>query len=288
MLKVRFAEVSRNAAKSLGINLGAVLDTNNGGATAQTGLFLTNPTAIGGGPINLTSGAFGVGSVFFSVGALTLDLVVDALESKGFARTLAEPTLVALSGDTASFLAGGEVPVPVQSDDGITIEYKQFGISLGFTPTVIDDDLINIQMEAENSQLGDPEQFDVATSAFSLTTRKAKTTVELRDGQSFAIAGLLQEDFQDGISQVPWLGDVPVLGSLFRSTNYQSGQTELVIIISAHLVVPTNENALSLPTDRVRIPRESELFLAGKLESGESASAVSLPQFEGSFGYVME
>jgi pilus assembly protein CpaC len=290
MLKVRFAEVSRNAAKSLGINLGAILDTSDVGATGQTGLFLTNPTSIGGGPINLEGGsAFGVGSIFFSVGALTLDLVIDALESKGFARTLAEPTLVALSGDTASFLAGGEVPVPVDAGDNkIAIEYKSFGISLGFTPTVVDDDLINIQLAAENSQLGEPSSVGTETTTYNFISRKANTTVELRDGQSFAIAGLLQEDFLDGVRQVPWLGDLPILGSLFRSADFQNNQTELVIVISAHLVVPTSEDALSLPTDRVRVPRESELFLLGRTEGGDSAAAVSLQNFVGSYGYVME
>lgn len=288
MLKVRFAEVSRSAAKSLGVNIGAVFDSGNFTGIGQTNAFTTVGNTPGG-DITLGGDAFGIGSVIFEAGGVILDLVIDALETKGFARTLAEPTLVALSGDTASFLAGGEVPIPVPDDDGITIEYRDFGISMGFTPTVVDDDLINIQLVTESSSIDNAAA--TATdfgSVPSFNVRRAQTTIELRDGQSFAIAGLLQDNFVDNVNQVPWLGELPVLGTLFRSTDFQNSQTELVIVISAHLVVPTSEDALSLPTDRVRLPRESELFLLGLTEGGDAASAVALQDFEGSYGYVME
>ena len=205
-------------------------------------------------------------------------------------RTLAEPNLSALSGATASFNAGGEFAVPVQTEDGISVDFRPFGINLVFTPTVLSDEIINLNLSAEVSSIdiNVPTVNDVP----GLRTRTASTTVEMRDGESFVIAGLLQDDFRDSIGQVPWLGDIPVLGALFRSTNYQREQSELVIIVTAHLVSPTRGEALALPTDRVRIPTENELFLfgqtAGRPAAGSAAGDVAQQDFSGSYGYVME
>jgi len=230
----------------------------------------------------------------FSVGGLEVGVLLEALEDKGLVRTLAEPNLTALSGQEAKFLAGGEYPIPVSGDNNtVTIEYKPFGVELAFTPTVVDGDIINLAVNAAVS--GIDTTTSVTTNGFSVSAfkrREAKTTVEMRDGESFAIAGLLQDDFRDLNGQVPWLGDIPVLGALFRSSEYQRSQSELVIIVTPHLVSPTRGEALALPTDRVKPPTEAELFLLGKTaSSGKSkgpVAEVARQDFSGSYGYVME
>jgi pilus assembly protein CpaC len=169
-----------------------------------------------------------------------------------------------LSGQAAEFLAGGEYPIPVANEGGTAVEFKPFGVNMAFTPTVIDGDIINLALNAEVSSIGPTVATGGGAEIPSLNTRRASTTVELRDGESFAIAGLLQDDFRDSVGQVPWLGDLPILGALFRSASYQREQTELVIIITAHLVNPVRGEALALPTDRVTIPTEADLFLHGR------------------------
>jgi len=286
LLKVRFAEMQRSVSKALtgGLNLqipgtdGSL--TLGGGAGNRTGSgFASTPGAVGGaiGTINL--------------GQVELAVMLQALESRGVVRTLAEPNLVALSGQEAKFLAGGEYPVPVAQDDNtVTIEFKPFGTELNFTPRVVDGDVINLTLNTAVSALDTANSFS-DTPAF--TRREASTTVEMRDGESFAIAGLLRDDFQDLNSQVPWLGDIPILGALFRSADYKREQSELVIIISAHLVSPTRGEALALPTDRVRPPTEADLFLRGRVASERrpisgAAAEISRQDFSGSYGYVME
>ena len=239
------------------------------------------------------AGAFG--AIFNIANGFILDLQIDALENKGFARTLSEPNLVSLSGKKASFLAGGEVPIPVLGEDGeVTVSFKPVGVNLEFLPLVLDDDLINISVSAEVSEV-DP---NVGTNTGGIEvvgfqTRRATTTVELRDGQAFAIAGLLQDSFDDAITQVPWLGDIPIIGTLFRSTNFQRGQTELVIFITAHLVTPVDsETDIALPTDRIAIPNERELFLFGRPTGGGAAGGTGVgiagAGFDGDYGYIVE
>jgi pilus assembly protein CpaC len=218
--------------------------------------------------------------------------MLEALEANGVVRTLAEPSLSALSGATATFNAGGEFAVPVQTENGVSVEFRPFGVVMQFTPTVVSDETINLQLSAEVSAI-DSTLLNTNSGVPGLRTRSASTTVEMRDGESFAIAGLLQDDFRDSIGQVPWLGDIPVLGALFRSASYQREQSELVIIVSAHLVSPTRGEALALPTDRIRIPTENELFLlgltAGRVpDAGTPAGDVAQQDFGGSYGYVME
>lgn len=280
MLKVRFAEVQRNASKALGFSwdFGTITTGNLSGGAASYGV-VSAPTAIAG--LNWIAGGFAA------------SVAIEAMENEGLARILAEPTLVTLSGDAATFLAGGEFPIPVSRDSDtntVTITYKKFGIGLGFTPTVLDDGLINLQVEAESSALDDSASITSGGDIVfrGLSVRRAQTTVELKDGQSFAIAGLLQDDFRDNASKVPWVGDVPVLGALFRSTSYQSSQTELVLIVTVHIVSPTTMDALSTPIDRVKIPREEELFLFGNLQGPGAAAEVAGQNFQGAYGYVME
>ncbi|WP_300518726.1 type II and III secretion system protein family protein [Aliiroseovarius sp.] len=293
MLKVRFAEMSRSVRKALSGSL-AVQGGNSVGVIGESGTWLDGANAIGD-PISVTSGMEGGLAVGFNAGAFEVAVLLEALESKGVVRTLAEPNLTALSGQEASFLAGGEYPVPVVGNEGdVTIDYKPFGIELSFTPRVVDGDVINLRMDASVSGIDATNSFsNNGINVASFRTRQASTTVEMRDGESFAIAGLLQDDFQDLNGQVPWLGDIPVLGALFRSAEYSREQSELVIIITPHLVTPTRGEALALPTDRVRPPTESQLFLFGKTAAPNrptsgAAGEVAQQDFGGSYGYVME
>jgi pilus assembly protein CpaC len=206
-------------------------------------------------------------------------------------RTLAEPNLTALSGQEAKFLAGGEFPIPVPaSDNRIAIEYKPFGVELTFVPVVVDGNLINLTLNAAVSSI-DPT-LALTANGFQVNAfrrRETSTTVEMRDGESFAIAGLLQDDFRNLHNQVPWLGEVPVLGALFRSADFQRAQSELVIIVTPHLVTPTRGEALALPTDRVRLPTEREFFLFGRTAGQRGAvGEVARQDFSGPYGYVME
>jgi pilus assembly protein CpaC len=295
MLKVRFAEVSRSVSKGLnggitGFALGSDASFDFGGGSG--GL---TPGPIGSTTQALSAEAIGQFNLEGVIGDLTLNVLLEALESKGLIRTLAEPNLTALSGQEARFLAGGEYPVPVsQEDNKVTVEFKPFGVELNFTPRVVDGDIINLSIDAAVSSI-DPTVTVLAggISLEGFRRRDTSTTVELRDGESFAIAGLLQDDFRDNSSQVPWLGDIPILGALFRSADYQRSQSELVIVITAHLVSPVRGEALALPTDRVRPPSEAELFLFGESVAGNrarsgAAAEVARQDFTGSYGYVME
>lgn len=296
MLKVRFAEMQRSVTKRLSSSLGVSTPdpTRSVNVEAGTGTNLNGAVSVarGGGFTTAQTGGFGIG---FTSGSVQFGILLEALESKGLVRTLAEPNLTALSGQEAKFLAGGEYPIPVPQGDNnvITVEYKPFGVELAFTPRVVDGDVINLAINAAVSSIDTSVTVDtggITLNAFK--RRETETTVEMRDGESFAIAGLLQDDFNDSSGQIPWLGDVPVLGALFRSADFQRNQSELVIIITPHLVSPTRGEALALPTDRVKAPTEAELFLFGKTASqGASNGAVgevARQDYSGSYGYVME
>jgi len=296
MLKVRFAEMQRSVSKSLssswGFNGGTSTGLNGGTGTLNNQVSLSNALAGNIPATNTNTGAVLFG---FNVGSVQVGLLIEALEQKGVVRTLAEPNLTALSGQEAKFLAGGEYPVPVAQDNQtITVEFKPFGIELNFIPRVVDKDIINLELTAAVSAIDTSNGINIngfQIDAFS--RRETSTTVEMRDGESFAIAGLIEDEFLDNADQMPWLGDVPVLGALFRSASYQRSQTELVIIITAHLVTPTRGEALALPTDRVKPPSERDLFLFGQTAqtgqvSREAASEVARQDFSGSYGYVMD
>jgi pilus assembly protein CpaC len=262
MLSVRFVEMQRTTAKDLRLNVAQDRTNTNPAVTVITGDTLI------GNATNLRN-TFGLASLAWSVGGGDLSFLFDALETKGLIKTLAEPTLVAMSGDTANFLAGGEFPIPVsQSSAGggiptITIEFKQFGISLAFTPTILQDGLINMVVNPEVSSI-DPETSvqlgDIIVPGIKV--RRAHTTVELRDGESFTVAGLLSDNYQSSIRQYPFLGDIPIIGSLFRSTGYQKDQTELVLVVTPHLVMPKH-GPMATPVDSFVPPSDFELFLFG-------------------------
>jgi pilus assembly protein CpaC len=280
MLEVRFSEMSRGAAKQLNINhsfvndsgkfVGGIGDVGSKGAAA----------IVSGGTVDLTPLTNGAGVLgrLTEFAGLNIASALDALERKGLATTLAEPTLIALSGETASFLAGGEFPIPVaQSSSGgtdgtggsnaITVEFKPFGVSLGFTPTVLDDGIINLVVQPEVSSIDPSASVTInGLTVPGLQTRRASSTLELRDGQSFALAGLLRKDFQDTVRQFPILGSLPIIGALFRSSGFQKSETELVIIVTPRLVKPMRAEDVRLPTDRVAPPHELDLFLMGRTD----------------------
>lgn len=255
MLEVRFVEASRDAAKELGIGV----------LTQKAGQFAFQSA---GGIISGVSPTFG-GQILGSHNGISLDTRIEALEEDGVIRTLAEPNLVAMSGETASFLAGGEFPIPVPSGQGdIAIEFREFGVGLSFTPTVLDDGIINLKVAPEVSQLDTNNSVRIAgIEVPSLRVRRADTTVELRNDQSFVIAGLLQNTTNNSKVQTPWLGDVPILGALFRSSRYQKSETELMIIVTPRLVQPVSDiSKLRTPLDGLRTPNDIEEFLGGMIE----------------------
>jgi pilus assembly protein CpaC len=284
MLKVRFAEMSRSVAKNLSSSIGVVGMSGNVDVSAGAGQAVEGLAP----PTSTTQGRLGLA---FSSGGLAISVLLEALETKGLVRTLAEPNLVALSGNEAHFLAGGEYPVPVPGNDGNTsIEFRPFGVEMTFKPTLIEDGLINLVIQTAVSSLDASNSITAnGINVASFNKREAQTVVEIRDGQSMAIAGLLRDDFTDLVGQVPWLGDIPVLGALFRSSDYSRKQSELVVIVTPHVVSPVDGDALTLPTDRIRPPTEADLFLLGKTANTTSESgSASSQDYKSSYGYVME
>ena len=272
LLEVRFVEISRTAGRELGIQwnrFGNNSIVNIGNRVPAPGLPVTAASEVAAGVISGTSPfGFVLGRIMSS--GVTTDVLINALEQKGIARSLAEPNLVALSGDTASFLAGGEYPIPIAGSFGqITVDYKKYGVGLAFTPTVLSHGLINMKIEPEVSQIDTSHTITVSAgiSVPALIVRRASTTVELRDGQSFVIGGLLQTDNKNQIEQLPWLGSVPVLGALFSSKSYQKNETDLAIIVTPRLVRPARPgDVIKTPADDTLQPNDVDFFLLGKSE----------------------
>ncbi|MGW1423433.1 type II and III secretion system protein family protein [Bradyrhizobium manausense] len=301
MLEVRFLEVNRDAGRELGVNLYAA--NANGTNVGNTGLGAATASRQPIGGVNGAVGAPPTGSlpVLGTVGTLlgtaaggvapapfgslltsiirtssggSVDLLISALETKGLARRLAEPNLTTLSGDAARFLAGGEFPVPIASTavagalPTVTIDYKKFGVELAFVPTVLSRGVINLRVEPSVSELDFSNAVTIAgTTIPALTRRDARTTVELRDGQSFAIAGLLQTRNRQDVSQLPWIGSVPVIGTLFSSKSYQQQETDLVIIVTPRLVAPAAPGQqLASPLDSRLPANDVDFFLNGQME----------------------
>jgi pilus assembly protein CpaC len=285
MLDVRFAEVKRSAMKQLGLNWSIMScrsanPCGNLNSVIGNGSSLTpksSSDATGQFLNGAITGSFGIISRAFRAFGQNFNVTLDALEERGAVTTLAEPTLVALSGQTASFLAGGEFPVPVSQGNGgtggggtaITVEWKPFGVSLAFTPTVLADGVINMEVAPEVSSIDPSASITINNLTIpGLQTRRAKSVVEMHDGESFALAGLIRKDFSDTVRQVPLLGSLPIIGTLFRSTGFQHDETELVIIVTPHLVRPVPEQAMKLPTDLAAPPHEADLFLNGHTDAG--------------------
>ncbi len=301
-LEVRFAEVTRSGLREIGLNV--FQKTRDGryvsgmfGSRTVPGEFLntvTNPAIPGTGPRGLAApgqppdvpapqftNAF---SMFFSgYPSFPFSAMLNLLEQNGLAKVLAEPTLVTLSGQEARFLAGGEIPIPLSSSLGqISVEWKKFGIILRFTPTVLGEDNIHLRLSAEVSDLDPASSVTISgTTVPGLTSRQSETTVRLGDGQSFAIAGLLSDKVRSQIDKVPWLGSIPILGALFRSSSYNRQETELLVVVTARLAQPVApEKVQPLPTDRSGLePSNFNLYLLGQDAVGASGGAAGARGF---------
>ncbi len=295
-LRVRIAEVSRNFTRSIGVNLSTVDATGGfrfgigqGRAPFQqivpsfidpaTGQRVTAPLAVGqnlsGVGYNLTNQNTN-GSTLAGIGRfLGLDLngALDLAEQDGLVTTLAEPNLVALSGETASFLAGGEFPIIATSGlNGSQVSFKKFGVSLSYTPVVLANGRISLRVKPEVSEISSLSVVLSGSTTPSLSTRMAETTVELGSGQSFMIAGLMQNNSVNNIEKAPGLGDVPILGNLFRSSNFRRGETELVIVVTPYLVKPIEEKDVQLPTDGFQSPTEVQRLLGNRVTDGQTGA----------------
>lgn len=311
-LHVKFAEVSRSLVRDLGVNLtsidgtggfkfgigqgrsvGSTVTTDRGlpfgvGVSATSGFAFdptavspTNPSGIVRAPGSAVS-ATSTGTTIAGMGKfLGLDLLgaLDAGETLGLVTTLSEPNLTAISGETADFLAGGEYPIPISQGLGATaIEYKRYGVSLAYTPTVLANGRISIRVRPEVSELSSTGALKLDSVEIpALTVRRAETTVELGSGQSFMIAGLLSNSAQNALTKMPGVGDVPILGSLFRSTRYRKGETELVIIVTPYLVNPVNAADIKLPTDGFQSPNDLQRLFGNMENDGVTGGSRPVP-----------
>lgn len=267
-LRVRVAEVSRTLAREIGFNFDVL------GQVGGFALGLTTGRTVTGEGGALLRGPRGANSLSLarSTDSLDLNAVIDALEEEGLITVLVEPNLTARSGETASFLSGGEFPIPVnQNLNNIVVEFKRFGVALDFTPTVLEEGRISLKVRPEVSELNEAASVEIRDIRVpGLSVRRAETTVELGSGQSFAIAGLIRANQANIRRAVPLLGDIPVLGALFRSTRFQRQETELVIIVTPYLVTPVPPATLALPTDTVAAASGTVDLIDGRLKARPS------------------
>ncbi|WGV21650.1 type II and III secretion system protein family protein [Pseudomonas putida] len=301
MLEVKVAEMQRSLIKNLNVRFNALGSSGNwsgGGFNNGQGLGLSP----GGGSIlspgSLIGGGKGLFAQFLSDDFL-FNVVLEASKDNGSAKVLAEPTLTTLTGQQAEFISGGEFPVPITEDDGITIEYKEFGVGVKFLPVVLDSGRINLNLNVSVSELSNVNSLVLDTGLSSvlgdgvtqvipsLTKRSAESTVELGNGQTIAIAGLISENTRDFVSRFPGLGDLPILGHLFRSQSFINGETELVILVTPHLAKPVDAKAVRLPTEKFVEPSDLDFYLLGKTKGSEPGRAVpvSLGVSGGNFGH---
>jgi pilus assembly protein CpaC len=284
-LQVRIADVSRDVLKRLGFNFDVLADIGAFSFGLGTGRqFLNTARTVVTGLPNT-----GLAQANYITDSLDVAGVVDALETEGLISLLAEPNLTALTGETASFLAGGEFPVPMLDNDGeVTVSFKQFGVSLAFTPTILSSGRISLKVLPEVSALSSSGAVNVnGLTIPALTTRRANTTVELGSGQSFAIAGLLQADSNQNVNEFPGLADIPILGALFRSTEFNRQETVLVIIVTPYLVRPVSTNALLSPTDGFEIPDDYDRVVKGETQRRKTTPterAVKTPDYDSTTG----
>jgi pilus assembly protein CpaC len=302
MLRVRVGEIQRNSLKRLGSNLNGVRIGSTGGRilTGSAIEALTNATTGGtggGDPLFvLNPDNFGYGRITRTTGNFDISLAIEALERDGLFKTLAEPNLVAISGERAEFLAGGEFPVPVAQSlsggsTGVSVEYRNYGVAVAFTPYVLSENRIRLNVQPEVSELSEAGAIEASGFSIpSLTTRRASTTVELAPGESFMIAGLLRDQMNSSINSLPGIKEIPVLGALFRSASYQRNETELVIAVTPYLVDPLVSSDVRLPTDNFRPASTMEMMFYGALGSishGELKLSQT-PPVEGPIGYLTD
>lgn len=281
-LRVRIAEVSREVTQSLGINWGSIGSSGNW----QSGLASGRSFLSDDGSITLTddnSYSFLAG---FVTDNLNITALIDALDQENMVSILAEPNLTAVSGQTASFLAGGEFPIPISSDDGdVTVEFKAFGVALDFTPTVISKDRISLNVRPEVSELSEDNSITLdGLTIPGLEVRRVETTVELASGQSLAIGGLLQDNVQDLVNSLPGLGDLPVLGKLFSSKDYLNNKSEMVVIVTPYIVRPTDPDSLKTVSQTLRPASDVEYIVHQRLHIDPLNS--ELPRLNGEAGFI--
>ncbi|MCY1267216.1 type II secretion system protein D [compost metagenome] len=301
MLEVKVAEMQRNLFKTLSVRFNA-LDFGSSSRWSTGGF--NNGQGLGfdaNGNVNPTS-LIGSGKGFFGQflsDEFLFNVVLEAAKDNGSAKVLAEPTLTTLTGQQAEFISGGEFPVPITEDDGITVEFKEFGVGVKFLPVVLDSGRINLNLNVSVSELSNANSLVLDTGLQSilgdgvtqvipsLTKRSAQSTVELGNGQTIAIAGLISENTRDFVSRFPGLGDLPVLGHLFRSQQFINGETELVILVTPHLAKPVDARTVRLPTEKFVEPSDLDFYLLGKTKGREPGRRVpvSLGVSEGAFGH---
>ncbi len=297
-LRVRIAEVDREVVKQFGFNWGSVGGKGQFGFGVQTGNATTTFNQTSSGTTGTATNTFVPAAsnllLGYNSGLVDINLLIDALETEGLVTVLAEPNLTAISGAPASFLAGGEYPIPVPQSLGVTtIEFKDYGVSLNFVATIVDGGRINLKVEPEVSELSAQGSITLnGQNIPALTTRRAKTTVDLASGQSLALAGLIQNNYNQSISKFPGLGNVPVLGALFRSDSFQHDETELVIIVTPYIVRPSNAR-LSSPTDGYIAPSDAGRLLYGDdytvhTQAGHAPQALSGRPLIGPSGFELE
>ena len=262
MLEVRVAEMNRELIRRLGINFSML-------APESFGISLLGQLTQLAGATQVASQS--IGGIFgFNAGSTSWTGFIDALKEENLLKVLAKPTLVALNGQEAAFLAGGEFPIPVPQTFGlVTIQFKKFGVGLVFTPNIMDSKHISLNVAPEVSELDFTNA--LRTQGFTIpaiTTRRATTTIELADGQSFAIGGLMRDNVRESVKKFPYLGELPIIGALFRSSSFQKSESELLIIVTPHLVKPLDMTAQTLPTDYYVEPNDFEFYLMGFPEKG--------------------
>lgn len=291
MLEVKVAEMQRNLVKRLGVNFLAIGSAGNW----EIGSFNGGSSLVENGLLRDSKGFLAQ----FASGSFLFDVVLDAAKDNGSAKVLAEPTLVTLTGQQAEFISGGEFPVPITEDDGITIEYKEFGVGVRFLPVVLDAGRINLNLNVEVSEISNANALVLDTGLDtplgdgvgqvipSLTKRSAQSTVELADGQTIAIAGLINETTRDLVSRFPGLGDIAVIGHLFRSQEFIKGETELVILVTPHIAKPVDAKLVRLPTEKFVEPSDLDFYLLGKTKGDQPGRVVpvSLGVTGSSFGH---
>ncbi|MGY5538534.1 type II and III secretion system protein family protein [Vibrio brasiliensis] len=269
MLEVTVAEVQRSLVRKFDANFAFFQSSGSkfkwGGASTAAGI--SGATPIFDIP---TSGDYGILGSFID-GNTLFSFALDVARQNGTAKVLAEPNLTALSGSKAEFLAGGEFPIPVPDDKGITIEYKEYGVGLKFIPTVLSDKKINLNLAVDVSEIANSSSLTLSPGSTNstyvippITRRSASSTLELADGQTIGIAGLLSENVRDVASKMPGLGDIPILGQMFNSQEYVSGETELVILVTPRLAQPIDRNKVTLPTDSFVEPNDFKYYLLGR------------------------
>ena len=280
MMEVKIAEMQRGLLKRLGVNFTRrQLGARDFSIAALNNLSSTTADPLGAGGFLVTASSAANALLGFNIGDDAWTVTLDMLKEHGLSKSLAEPTLITESGQPAAFLVGGEFPVPIpQRFNTLSIEFKEFGVGLQFTPTVLSSERISVVVNPEVSELDFANGIQLnGFQVPSLITRRVKTVVELGDGQSFAIAGLLQDNIRETIAKYPVLGDIPILGALFRSTQFEKNETELIVIATPHLVKPLNMVNQTLPTDHYLEPNDFELMLMGYMEGVYPESEVPRP-----------